>query len=217
MASYGAVSTEERRLSPLETAHPSVEVAAGRRGGGEPSFWAVAYMVLLGDSVRGIFFPTLWPLVHSLGGTRFHQGLIVAAFSLGRVLVSPWYGAYSTKHGYRGVLLFAHGIILCGTLLYAQVRGLASLFAAQVVLGLGCGTLGVTRAYVSESVPRGKRTVYMGRLTAAQYAGLTTTSFLGSLLSKAGRALADAYGATAVGAVLRFDALTFAAHGAGRG
>ena len=39
----------------------------------KPSFLAVGYMVLLGDTVRGIFFPTLWPLVSSFGGTRAAQ------------------------------------------------------------------------------------------------------------------------------------------------
>ena len=77
----------------------------------KPSFLAVGYMVLLGDTVRGIFFPTLWPLVSSFGGTRAAQGVVVAAFSMGRVLVSPSYGAYSTKHGYRKILVFAHCLI----------------------------------------------------------------------------------------------------------
>ena len=48
--------------------------------------------VMLGDAVRGIFFPTLWPLVASYGGTRASQGLIVAAFSMGRMVISPYYG-----------------------------------------------------------------------------------------------------------------------------
>ena len=47
---------------------------------------------MLGDAVRGIFFPTLWPLVASYGGTRASQGLIVAAFSMGRMVISPYYG-----------------------------------------------------------------------------------------------------------------------------
>ena len=114
-----------------------------------------------GDAVRGIFFPTLWPLVSSLGGTRQAQGVIVAAFSMGRMVISPYYGAYSTKHGSKGVLLFAHGLIVLGALLYTQVWSLYSLFAAQIILGLGCGTLGVTRAYFAESVPRDQRTVWL--------------------------------------------------------
>ena len=155
----------------------------------KPSFLAVGYMVLLGDTVRGIFFPTLWPLVSSFGGTRAAQGVVVAAFSMGRVLVSPSYGAYSTKHGYRRILVFAHCLICLGALLYTRVWNVPSLVCAQLVLGFGCGTLGVTRAYFAESVPRDQRTVWLGRVTAAQYCGLTCTSFLGSLLARTGERL----------------------------
>lgn len=200
---YGTINSD---LEPGQCASTHVTVRA--RGGRRPSFWPIAYMVLLGDSVRGIFFPTLWPLVSSLGGTRAHQGVIVAAFSLGRVVVSPWYGAHSTKYGYKGVLVFAHCIIVVGALAYSQVRNLVQLFLAQVILGLGCGTLGVTRAYVAESVPRESRTIMLGRLTAMQYAGLTMTSFLGSLLSKVGRRLSDDPSL----AVFHFSPFTMAAY-----
>ena len=179
MSTYNSIST--RDVSPFETGAPEVVVTPTDK----PSFVAVGYMVLLGDTVRGIFFPTLWPLVSSFGGTRAAQGVIVAAFSMGRarrpsgpgvatafettppayanaakihrnrlspdevetqVLVSPSYGRYSTNHGYRRVLVFAHCLIVVGALLYSRVWNLASLFCAQIVLGFGCGTLGVTRA-----------------------------------------------------------------------
>ena len=95
-----------------------------------------------------------------------------------------------------------------GALAYSQVRNLVQLFLAQVILGLGCGTLGVTRAYVAESVPRESRTIMLGRLTAMQYAGLTMTSFLGSLLSKVGRRLSDDPSL----AVFHFSPFTMAAY-----
>ena len=130
--------------SPFRVEPSSLEVTLPARG--KPSFIAVGFMVMLGDAVRGIFFPTLWPLVSSLGGTRSSMGVIVAAFSMGRMVISSYYGAFSTKHGSRGVLIFAHGLIILGALLYTQVWSIYSLFAAQVILGLGCGTLGVTRS-----------------------------------------------------------------------
>mmetsp|Transcript_8237 Transcript_8237/g.25767 ORF Transcript_8237/g.25767 Transcript_8237/m.25767 type:complete len:456 (+) Transcript_8237:843-2210(+) len=186
-----------------------LEVAVPRP---RPSFVAVGYMVMLGDAVRGIFFPTLWPLVASYGGTRASQGLIVAAFSMGRMVISPYYGQYSTKHGHKGPLIFAHVLIIIGALLYSQVWSLYSLFAAQIVLGLGCGTLGVTRAYFAESVPREMRTVWLGRVTAMQYAGLTVTSFLGSAMSRAGGALQAKTQDDPAWAWLRISPLTFSAY-----
>ncbi|KAH8096499.1 major facilitator superfamily-like protein [Aureococcus anophagefferens] len=84
--SYGTVATRE----PSGAVSLQIEVGAAPR---RASFWAVAYMVLLGDSVRGIFFPTLWPL---------HEARL------------------------PGVLLFAHGVIVAGALLYTQYAGLTT-------------------------------------------------------------------------------------------
>lgn len=170
---------------------------------GSLSFATMAYVVLLGDSTRGLMFPTLWPLVSSLGGTKTKQGVIVAAFSMGRVVVSPFYGWFSSHRGYRYVLVFAHLIAAAGAFWYTRVETLGGLLCAQVALGLGCGTLGVTRSYVAESVPRAQRTIYLGWLTAMQYAGFTTTPFLGSLMYHLGVQL-DQIG-------LPIDALSFPA------
>lgn len=49
-----------------------------------PSFVVIALVVMVGDTARGCLFPTLWPLVSSLGGDRIMQGYVVSAFSLGR-------------------------------------------------------------------------------------------------------------------------------------
>ncbi|KAJ8598339.1 hypothetical protein CTAYLR_002976 [Chrysophaeum taylorii] len=205
-SSYGSVSEEKEQEAPLkdEEAPPakngheesnghSRQSNNGHIGGGGSSgsssssdtvmsFFTVSYIVLLGDATRGLMFPTLWPLVSSLGGTKTKQGVIVAAFSMGRVVVSPFYGAISSYRGYRDVLIFAHLIVAMGAIWYTRVESLTGLLGAQICLGLGCGTLGVTRSYVAESVPKHQRTIYLGRLTAMQYAGFTTTPFLGSLM-----------------------------------
>lgn len=44
----------------------------------------VMCVVFLGDTARGIFFPTLWTYVKSMGGDRITLGYCVGAFSLGR-------------------------------------------------------------------------------------------------------------------------------------
>ncbi|KAJ1462019.1 major facilitator superfamily domain-containing protein [Pelagophyceae sp. CCMP2097] len=190
-AGYGAA--EVVVVNPLHGPHsaaPALEIELPLQAKGGASFAVMGFLCMLSDSPRGLMFPTLWPLVSSLGGTKASQGIIVAAFSFGRVLVSPVYGEASTRYGYRGVLILAHVIILFGALLFTRVNSLATLFFAQVLLGIGCGTLGVTRAYVAESVPKAQRTVFLGRLTAMQYAGFTTTPFMGSLISKVGARLA---------------------------
>ena len=149
-------------------------------------FSIVCLVILVGDMARGVFFPTMWPLVSELGGTAVAQGYCVASFSLGRILVSPMFGTWSVNYGYSKTLLFSCSILWVGTLLYAQAQNVghvAFLIFAQIVLGIGSGTLGVTRAFVAEVTAQRSRTTYMAWITAVQYAGFTVTPFVGSFFS----------------------------------
>ncbi|GAB5036408.1 major facilitator superfamily [Nannochloropsis oceanica] len=148
-----------------------------------PSFVIVALVVLNGDSARGALFPTLWPLVSSLGGNRIVQGYVVSAFSAGRLISSPYIGRLSEVYGYRPVLLTTTLLLALGTLLYASATSIYHVLVAQVVMGLGSGTLGVTRAWVAEQTERHKRTILLAYLTAVQYAGFTVMPMAGGVLS----------------------------------
>jgi ceroid-lipofuscinosis MFS transporter 7 len=61
------------------------------------------------------------------------------------------------------------------------VRKPEYLIFANIILGIGSGTLGVTLAYVSDVTPCRKRIKYMAGVTAIQYAGTTATPLIGSL------------------------------------
>jgi ceroid-lipofuscinosis MFS transporter 7 len=151
-----------------------------------PGFICVCFVILVGDMSRGVFFPSMWPLVKHLGGDQVTLGYSVAAFSFGRVLVNPLFGQWSVTYGYTKVLLLSCSILLFGTLLYAQIQNVGRpefLIVAQTVLGIGSGTLGVTRAFVAEVTAKRQRTTYMAWITAVQYAGFTVTPFFGALFN----------------------------------
>ncbi|KAL3903467.1 MAG: hypothetical protein SGILL_010434, partial [Bacillariaceae sp.] len=150
-------------------------------------FYIVCLVILVGDMSRGVFFPSMWPLVSELGGTQVTLGYCVAAFSFGRILVSPMFGGWSVTYGYSKTLLFSCSILLVGTFLYAQVQNVGSpqfLIFSQIVLGVGSGTLGVTRAFVADVTAQRNRTTYMAWITAVQYAGFTVTPFVGAIFNK---------------------------------
>lgn len=117
---------------------------------------------------------------HQLGGNKFTQGLTVAAFSLGRVVASPYLGAWSETKGSKHILSLTSLIVAGGTLLNAYAPSCAVLIAAQVVTGVGSGTLGVTRSYVTERTCGAEKTWKLARLTAVQYAGFTVTPCVGA-------------------------------------
>ena len=70
-------------------------------------FLVVCLVILVGDMARGVFFPSMWPLVSELGGTTVSLGYSVACFSLGRILVSPIFGGWSVTYGYSKTLLIS--------------------------------------------------------------------------------------------------------------
>lgn len=151
-----------------------------------PGFCVVCFVILIGDMSRGVMFPTMWPLVESLGGTTVTLGYAVASFSFGRILVNPLFGAWSVSIGYSRTLLLSCFVLLLGTLCYAQVQNVGRvefLIVSQTILGIGSGTLGVTRAFVADVTAKRNRTTYMAWSTAVQYAGFTMTPFAGALFS----------------------------------
>jgi len=148
------------------------------------SFQINLLVIFLGDMSRGIFFPTMWELVQTLGGDQVTLGYVIASFSFGRMLVLPLFGSWSMTYGYKWTLLVSTSILFLGTILLAQALNMKEawyLILANVILGIGSGTLGVTLAYVSEVTPKRKRTGYIAWATAVQYAGTTVTPFIGSL------------------------------------
>mmetsp|Transcript_15740 Transcript_15740/g.23959 ORF Transcript_15740/g.23959 Transcript_15740/m.23959 type:complete len:510 (+) Transcript_15740:151-1680(+) len=147
-------------------------------------FSIVCFVVLIGDMSRGVMFPTLWPLIESIGGSTITLGYAVASFSFGRILAAPVFGYWSDRvSGYRSILITSCSLLVVGTLVYAQAPAIGKrgfLIAAQMILGIGSGTLGVTRSYVAAVTPHRQRTTYMAWLTAVQYGGFTMTPFLGA-------------------------------------
>jgi MFS family permease len=150
-------------------------------------FYIICLVILVGDMARGVFFPSMWPLVEELGGSTVTMGYSVAAFSFGRILVSPMFGSWSVTYGYSKTLLFSCSILLFGTFMYAQAQNVGRpefLIMAQTLLGIGSGTLGVTRAFVADITAQRNRTTYMAWITAVQYAGFTVTPFVGVIFNK---------------------------------
>ena len=148
----------------------------------------------IGDSSRGILNPVIWPLTQKCGGSLTELGLLVATYNAGRVVVSAEIGRYADESIYRhrGALLISSFILLVGLLLWSNVLlagGMAMLFIAQFLMGLGTGNLGVLRSYVAEQAIPQERTWQLARLSALQYAGFAATPIIGSALYVAGYSL----------------------------
>mmetsp|Transcript_17171 Transcript_17171/g.26577 ORF Transcript_17171/g.26577 Transcript_17171/m.26577 type:complete len:487 (+) Transcript_17171:44-1504(+) len=151
-----------------------------------PGYIIICAVILIGDMSRGMMFPTMWPLVESLGGTTVTLGYAVAAYSLGRIMSSPIFGAWSTTMGTKKTLQYSTGLLTLAFFTYAQVPKVGRpffLIFSQTLVGAGSGSSGATRAFVADATATRQRTRYIAITTAVQYGGFTVTPFLGAFIS----------------------------------
>lgn len=150
------------------------------------SFWIVCLALFVGGMVQGIFFPTMLDLCQKLKGDQVLLGYVTSSFSIGRMIMLPLFGGWSTTKGYKWTLGLSTGIILIGSIMMIQVLRVDQqwfLILSNAVLGIGSGTLAVARAYTSEVTSTDERTGYMALISAIQYSGMTVTPLFGSLFS----------------------------------
>jgi hypothetical protein len=147
-STYGSLSAEPRRhvrrlfpsSSSLTSSHSTLTTNQLRYGEGDYcSKFTIYLCVLVSDMCRGIMFPTLWLLVRSLGGSKSTQGLVVASFSAGRIVSSPFVGHLSEVFGYRNVLVACNAVIVLGAFVYVVANSVVLVLLAQFIIGLGAG------------------------------------------------------------------------------
>ena len=145
----------------------------------------VGAIVFVGDTSRGVLFPVLSTLNTALNGTVIDLGYLVAMFSIGRLVVTAPLGYVSDKYRHKLPLLLSSSLLVVGAVLWGNAYAfnkLPLLYLAQFLLGVGSGSLGVTRSFVVEQCEPKKRTEALAIITALQYAGFTVSPIVGSWL-----------------------------------
>jgi MFS family permease len=145
----------------------------------------IGAIVFVGDTSRGVLFPVLSTLNATLRGSVIDLGYLVAIFSVGRLVITAPLGYMSDKYRHKLPLLLSSSLLMFGATLWANAYytdRLAVLYVAQFLLGVGSGSLGVTRSFVVEQCEPKKRTEALALITALQYAGFTVSPVIGSWL-----------------------------------
>ena len=146
------------------------------------SMGIVFFLVLLGDANRGLVLPTLQGYLGHFGGDATSLGLANAGFSLGRLLVAPFYGYWMDKRNAGEVIAFTMVICFVSNLVYTYCAYLDDpalvIIITRTFLGVGASVLGVGRAYIAKQTAKAERGPYIAVLSALQYAGFTLTAFI---------------------------------------
>ncbi|RKO87894.1 major facilitator superfamily domain-containing protein [Blyttiomyces helicus] len=153
---------------------------------------------LLAEASRGLVLPTIsWLKIRPIlaqrftyvtlnGGSIKELGISVSLFSAGRLVVTAPFGYWAERRGSREVLLFAAFFAALGNTLYSLSHALPFplffLCASRLIVGIGCGVMGVGRAYVATASTLEDRTRAMAFWGMAQYAGFSLSPGLAMLL-----------------------------------
>jgi MFS family permease len=113
-------------------------------------------------------------------------GVLISAFSVAQLAVSPLWGRLSDGYGRRPAILAGLLITAAAYILFAFAQSVPTLLLARVVQGIGGGTIGVVQAYVADVSPPEQRTKSLGWLSAITSLGAVAGPAFGSLMVSLG-------------------------------
>lgn len=109
------------------------------------------------------------------------------------MIIATPIGFIADHYRHKTALLISSSVLSVGALIWANCfifggfYSLYTLYLAQLLLGLGTGSLGVTRSYVVEQTSPEERTNALSLLSSVQYAGFAATPLIGAGLVYEGR------------------------------
>jgi ceroid-lipofuscinosis MFS transporter 7 len=153
------------------------------------TFWKEIIIVLaalfVAESSRGLMAPSLYLYNEDIGGDKKSLGMIVAAFSVGRLFGSIFLGWWYNKRGGKEAIIFSLIISAIAHTAYsfATLTGWWLLLLSRTVVGFGTGILSVVRACIADCTTVQQRTKFMAYSSAVQFIGFAVVPGAGKVLT----------------------------------
>eukprot|EP00040_Diaphanoeca_grandis_P044364 m.12086 g.12086 ORF g.12086 m.12086 type:complete len:493 (+) comp9134_c0_seq2:135-1613(+) len=107
-----------------------------------------------------ILVPTVWQYLRGMGSSKAFLGLVMASYSVGRLLVYIPVGIWCDKRGLKEPFVVCMLLQMIGSMLY----GLASychepnlVLAGRFLVGLGCSSTALVNVFISKAIPEHKQ------------------------------------------------------------
>jgi MFS family permease len=144
-----------------------------------PVLYVTAFVDMVGLTM---IVPLLPYYATGFGATATVIGVLISAFSIAQLVVSPVWGRLSDRFGRRPAILLGLLITALAYAGFAFAATVTALFLWRVVQGIGGGTIGVVQAYVADASLPEHRTRSLGWLSAVTSLGAVAGPALGSFL-----------------------------------
>jgi len=144
-------------------------------------------VLFFAESSRGMVMPSLNLYVDYLTDESRWFGILIGAYSVGRLIGSTILGMMYNRFGIQWTLQFALVLSLIGNGLYvvaAISKSIWILLLARILTGFSTGTLSIVRAFVAERTTKEERTKWVSYSTAVQYIGFALVPGFGAFFAK---------------------------------
>ncbi|XP_038648344.1 major facilitator superfamily domain-containing protein 8 isoform X2 [Scyliorhinus canicula] len=139
----------------------------------------IMYLTMFLSSIGfSIVMSSIWPFllkVDKTADTSF-LGWVIAAYSLGQMIASPLFGAWSNYRPRREPLIFSIFINVAANILYGYVHTFPAhnkyyMLLSRAFIGFGAGNVAVVRSYVAGATSLQERNATMANISASQALG----------------------------------------------
>jgi DHA1 family multidrug resistance protein-like MFS transporter len=151
--------------------------------------YVILFIAVFASTMGVGFIGPLLPLyAGDLGAAGLSLGMIFAGYSLARLILAPFIGRLSDRHGRRIFLAVGLALYTVFSLAYASANTVAHLIVVRMLHGASAGmVIPIAQAYIGELSPEGREGAYMGSFMVSLFAAFG----LGPLV---GGPLADRFG-----------------------
>jgi predicted MFS family arabinose efflux permease len=152
---------------------------------GTSALTAVALLVGTAFGLSTLITPLYLIYQQQFGFSQITLTLIYAAYAAGNVCALLFFGRISDRCGRQPIALVGVAILIAAALVFLLAEGVAALYVARVLSGLGIGIAsGTGNAWLAELIGGGdkRRAAMIG--TSANFVGLGAAALLSGLLAQ---------------------------------
>ncbi|XP_078395708.1 major facilitator superfamily domain-containing protein 8 isoform X2 [Cetorhinus maximus] len=153
------------------------------------------YLTMFLSSIGfSVVMASIWPFLQKVDNSADASflGWVVASYSLGQMVASPLFGAWSNYRPRREPLIISIFINVAANILYGYVHALPShnkyyLLLSRAFIGFGAGNVAVVRSYVAGATSLQERTAAMANVSASQALGFILGPALQAAMTSIGQ------------------------------
>ena len=109
--------------------------------------------------------------------------VLISAFFAAQFVAGPWLGRLSDQYGRVPILIVSQIGTVIAYIMIASAQSVPILFAARILDGVTGGNIIVAQAYITDVMPKERRTEALGYIMAASGVGVFFGPALGGVLS----------------------------------